>query len=185
MSQKETKGKSSSQGVLLEQNPISKKQRLTELLVDWLLICLYLISLFLVLLIINFIIYKEALPAQGETYSQLIATFTTTIPITFIFAWLDYRWAGSLGKHFAGLTLRFEKPSFARSLGRNFLKFLPWQFGHMSVIRFIFGHFDIFSILCYGLSIGLAIMYLYMGLYRPDKRHLADLLAGSQVVRAD
>lgn len=185
MSQQQRKGQSSSQSILLERNPVSKKQRLTELLVDWLMICLYLISLFLVLLIINFIIYKEALPAQGETYSQFIATFTTTVPITLIFTWLDYRWSGSLGKHFAGLTLRFEKPSFVRSLGRNILKFLPWQLGHMSVIRFIFGYFDIFSIVCYGLSIGLAILYLYMGLYRPDKRHLADFLAGSQVVQVE
>lgn len=167
---------------ILQDNPISKKQRLTELLVDWILICLYLVTLFLIILIINYFIFGEALPVQDELYSQLIATFTTTIPITGIFAWLDYRWAGSLGKQFAGLTVRFKQVSFSRSLVRNVLKFLPWQFGHMAVIHFMYGSVDAFGIISYVLSVGLLIIYLYMGLYRPDKRHLADLVAGSQVV---
>lgn len=168
---------------ILQDNPISKKQRLTELLVDWILICLYLVTLFLIILIINYFIFGEALPVQDELYSQLIATFTTTIPITGIFAWLDYRWAGSLGKQFAGLTVRFKQVSFSRSLVRNVLKFLPWQFGHMAVIHFMYGSVDAFGIISYVLSVGLLIIYLYMGLYRPDKRHLADLVAGSQVVQ--
>ncbi|MGO4928620.1 RDD family protein [Fundicoccus sp. Sow4_D5] len=169
---------------LLAQNPISKKQRLTELLVDWLMICLYLISLFLVMLIVNYFVYGEALPAQDERYSHLIATFTTSVPISLIFAWLDYRWAGTLGKRFAGLTVRFKKLSFGRSLLRNIIKFLPWQFGHMAVIHFMFGEIDAFGIVSYGLSVGLLVLFLYMGLYRLDKRHLADLIAGSQVVQA-
>ena len=75
---------------LLKDNPISKKQRLTELLVDWLMICLYLISLFLIIIVINYFVYGEVFPSQDEQYSQFIATFTTTIPITLAFAWLDY-----------------------------------------------------------------------------------------------
>lgn len=169
---------------LLAKNSISKKQRLTELLVDWLLICLYLISLFLVILIINYFVYGEVFPEQDERYSQLIASFTTTVPITLIFAYLDYRWAGTLGKHFSGLTVHFNKRTFGRSLLRNIIKFLPWQFGHMSVIHFIYGRIDAFGVFTYGLSIGLLLLLLYMGLYREDKRHLADFIAGSQVVQA-
>lgn len=170
---------------LLKDNPISKKQRLTELLVDWLMICLYLISLFLIIIVINYFVYGEVFPSQDEQYSQFIATFTTTIPITLAFAWLDYKYAGSLGKHFAGLRLRFKEASFGRSLLRNVIKFLPWQFGHMSVIHFMFGEIDAFGIICYILSVGLLILYLVMGLYRSDKRHLADMLAGTQVVQAN
>lgn len=169
---------------LLSENPISKKQRLTELLVDWLMICLYLVSLFLVILVINFFVYGDPLPARGERYSQLIATFTTTIPITILFAWMDYRWSGTLGKHFAGLRVHFKQASFGRSLLRNSIKFLPWQFGHMSVIHFMFGSIDAFAMVSYILSIVLLVLLLVMGLYRKDKRHLADLIAGSQVIQA-
>ena len=170
---------------LMSVNPVSKKQRLTELLVDWILICLYLITLFLVMLVINYVAFGKALPDHGELYSQLIATFTTTIPVSIIFAWLDFRWQGSLGKHFAGLRLVFKRPTFGKSLLRNFLKFLPWQLGHVSVIRFMYGKTDFLTIILYLLSIGLLVTYLVMGLGRQDKRHLPDFLASSQVVQVE
>lgn len=170
---------------LMSVNPVSKQQRLTELLVDWILICLYLITLFLVMLLFNYAAFGTALPDHGELYNQLFATFTTTVPVSIIFAWLDYRWQGSLGKHFAGLRVIFKQPTLGKSLLRNFLKFLPWQLGHVAVIRFMYGQTDSLTIILCLLSISLSVTYLVMGLGRQDKRHLPDFLASSQVVQVE
>ncbi|WP_218121436.1 hypothetical protein [Alkalibacterium thalassium] len=67
---------------------------------------------------------------------------------------------------------------------RNTLKFLPWQFGHMSTIYGIYYGFDsLFPVIYLMLSIGLAGKYIVMAFTRKDGRHLADLIAGSMVVK--
>ncbi|SDK71183.1 hypothetical protein SAMN04488098_10545 [Alkalibacterium thalassium] len=71
-----------------------------------------------------------------------------------------------------------------RSMIRNTLKFLPWQFGHMSTIYGIYYGFDsLFPVIYLMLSIGLAGKYIVMAFTRKDGRHLADLIAGSMVVK--
>lgn len=166
---------------LLKENPLSKIQRVTELLVDWLMICLYLIVLFLVVSMFNFFTYGTVFPYYSESTSQMIATFTTTVPITLIFAWMEYRWGGSMGKIYAEQIVYFEKRTFLRSVCRNLIKFTPWQLGHMAVIRFMYHEPDTIAIILFILSIGLMVLFFVMGLWRKDKRHLADLLVGTQV----
>lgn len=161
-------------------NNIPIKKRLIELLVDYLIIIAYLIMLFIVNLGIIFLIFK-GLPEYTELQAQLIATCTSVIPIIFIFSYLDYFKKGSIGKRVSGLKLTYTNYRFSSSLLRNSIKFLPWQLGHVGVIHGVYNDFDLTAIIIANSGTFLGLILLFMGLFRKDKRHLADLIAGTKV----
>ena len=114
-------------------NPIPVKTRRKELIGDWLFISGYLIALFLLAMgFYNLVL--GGIPAFTEAQSQLLAFSTSVLPLTIIFAWLDYR-KGSFGKHWAGLQLVYKYRSFAHSFLRSAIKFFPCQLGHLETIR--------------------------------------------------
>lgn len=166
--------------MLMKNNPISRENRMKELFFDWLVILLYLALLFGVAMTVYLLFFKD-IPKMSELQSQLIALLTSVIPIILIFAYLDYAKDGSIGKRKAGLKLVYKHKSFQASFIRNFIKFLPWQLGHMSTIHGIYTAFDIWAIALFFMSIGFAVLLLLMGILRNDKRHLGDLLAHTQV----
>lgn len=78
-------------------NNIPIKNRLIELLVDYLIIIVYLVLLLIVNLGIILFIFK-GMPKYTEMQAQLIATFTSVIPIILIFhTWIMLK-MGLLGK---------------------------------------------------------------------------------------
>ncbi|TQS71874.1 RDD family protein [Ornithinibacillus gellani] len=161
-------------------NAIPIKKRFIELLVDYLVIVVYLIILFIINLFISFLIFK-GLPEYNEIQAQSIATLTSVIPIIVIFTYLDYVKNGSIGKRVAGLTLTYKHKKISSSLLRNIVKFLPWQMGHIGVIHGIYSNFDMSAILIANSGTILGLILICMGLFRNDKRHLGDLLAGTKV----
>ncbi len=165
---------------MLKENNITWKQRLKELFIDYICILTYLLILFGIAMGIYFIILK-GIPEFNEWQSQLTATVTSVIPIILIFSFLDYT-KGSVGKQKTGLELYYTNKTFIASLVRNIIKFLPWQLGHIGTIRGIYTNFDMLSIVFNICSIVLALVLLVMGLVRRDKRHLGDLIAGTQVL---
>ena len=77
-------------------NPIPAKTRLKELFGDWLFISGYLIALFLLAMgFYNLVL--GGIPAFTEAQIQFLAFSSSVLPLTIIFAWLDYR-KGSFGK---------------------------------------------------------------------------------------
>lgn len=74
------------------------------------------------------------IPAFTEAQSQLLGFSTSVLPLSIIFAWLDYR-KGSFGKRWAGLQLVYNHRSLSHSLLRSTIKLFPWQLGHMGAIR--------------------------------------------------
>ena len=159
-------------------NPLPVKTRLKELIGDWLFISGYLIALFLLAMgFYNLVL--GGIPSFTEAQSQLLAFSSSVLPLSIIFAWLDYR-KGSFGKRWAGLQLVYKHRSFAHSLLRSAIKFFPWQLGHLGAIRSAY-QADALSIFL-STSAGIFfLIFLLMGLLRKDKRHPADLLAGTQV----
>lgn len=157
------------------------KNRLIELLVDYLIIIVYLVLLLIVNLGIILFIFK-GMPKYTEMQAQLIATFTSVIPIILIFSYLDYFKNGSIGKRVSGLKLTYTNQSFSSSLLRNIIKFLPWQLGHVGVIHGIYSDFDMTAIMIASSGTFLGLVLLFMGLFRKDKRHLGDLIAGTKIV---
>lgn len=166
-----------------ENNPIKTSIRLKELLIDYLFILLFLILLFIANLLFYSLVLDE-IPEFTHLQTQLIATFESVLPVIFIFSFLDYKKPfGTFGKRKSNLKVFYKTPSFARSLFRNCIKFLPWQLAHIGVIDGIYTDFSSWSSIIFSnLGILLALILLAMGLFRKDKRHLGDLLAGTQVV---
>ena len=166
--------------MLKEVNNIRIVDRIKELVIDWLVICIYLIILAIISVSFYMIVFK-GIPKTTEVQSQLIATITSVIPIIIIFSILDFR-RGSIGKQKVGLKLYFKKRGFKYSVIRNVLKFLPWQIGHMATIHGVYAGFDsIITIILQIISLTLLVIMFLMGILRKDKRHLGDIVAGTQV----
>ena len=165
---------------ILAINPISFKKRMIEFLFDYLFILAYLGLLFLSSMLI-YIIFFNGVPEFTEMQSQCLAFFTSVLPITLLFTFLDYTNNGSFGKAKAGLQLVYQKKTVQASLIRNSIKFLPWQIGHMGTIHGFYSEFDFLSIILSILATLLAVDLLAMVVFRKDKRHLGDLIAHTQV----
>lgn len=165
---------------MLAINPISFKKRMIELLFDYLFILAYLALLFFGSMLF-YIIFFNGIPEFTEIQSQWIAFFTSVLPITILFTFLDYAKNGSFGKVKAGLELVYQKKTVQASLIRNVIKFLPWQLGHMGTIHGFYSNFDGLSIILSISATLLAVVLLVMTMFRKDKRHLGDLLAHTQV----
>ena len=161
-------------------NPIPVKKRMIELLFDYFFILAYLILLALGSFV-YYLIFQNGMQQPTEFESQSITFFTSVLPITLIFTYLDYIKNGSFGKKKAELQLVYEKKTVQASLIRNAIKFLPWQLGHMGTIHGVYSDFDLISIILSSLATLLALLLLAMAIFRKDKRHLGDLLAHTQV----
>ena len=161
-------------------NPIPFKKRMIEFLFDYLFILAYLVLLFLSSMLI-YIIFFYGVPEFAEIQSQWLVFFTSVLPITLLFTFLDYKNYGSFGKVKAGLELVYQKKTVQASLIRNVIKFLPWQLGHMGTIHGLYSDFDVLSIILSFSATLLAVLLLAMTMFRKDKRHLGDLLAHTQV----
>ena len=82
---------------ILAINSISFKKRMIELLFDYLFILAYLALLFLGSMLF-YIIFFNDIPEFTEIQSQCLAFFTSVLPITLLFTFLDYTNNGSFGK---------------------------------------------------------------------------------------
>ena len=162
-----------------QNNPIPFTARIKELCIDWLVISAYLLCLFAVSIACYFITLG-GIPTFSELHSQLIATFASVLVVVALFTHLDFK-GGSIGKRTAGLEIYFAHRSFSRSLVRNSVKFFPWQIGHMAVIHGVYTEFDTMSIVLSLISCILLVIMFLMGTMRRDRRHLGDILAGTQV----
>ena len=165
---------------MLAINSISFKKRMIELLFDYLFILAYLALLFLCSMLF-YIIFSNGIPEFTEIQSQCLVFFTSVLPVTLLFTFLDYTKNGSFGKTKAGLQLVYKKKTVQASLLRNTIKFLPWQIGHMGTIHGFYSEFDSLSIILSFLATLLAVALLAMMVFRKDKRHLGDLIAHTQV----
>ncbi len=102
--------------------------------------------------------------------SQWLVFFTSVLPITLLFTFLDYKNDGSFGK--VKLDLNFYQKKNSAGLIRNVIKFLPWQLGHMGTIHGLYSDFDVVSIILSNSATLLAVLLLAMTIFRKDKRHL-------------
>lgn len=159
------------------------KLRLKALFIDYLCIIVYLFVLFAVTMSIYFIFF-DGIPEFTEEKSQWIALLTTVLPITIYFTIQESgKEFASLGKKRVGLKLKYLENPIYSSIIRNILKFLPWQLGHIAVIKGIYNGFgSYFVMIAYVLSILLPFIYIAMVLFRKDHRHIPDILSKSYVI---
>jgi uncharacterized RDD family membrane protein YckC len=172
--------------VILEMKSVAGaklKIRIRALLWDWIFISLYLIALLFVTLLFYYFVLGS-IPIFSETQSQWVAFMASILPIICIFTfWECKRPYASIGKRNIGLMVRYRHSPIRGSIIRNILKFLPWQLGHMATIRGMYsGYESTLTLVLYGLSVLLPLVYILMVATRKDHRHLPDIMAGSFVV---
>ncbi|MEC6748179.1 RDD family protein [Marinilactibacillus sp. XAAS-LB27] len=168
-----------------KQNQIKFNLRIKEIVIDYVIILVFLSAVLLLNVTFYFLILGR-IPELTMQASQIVATVETVVPVILIFSILDYRAPyGSCGKRKVGLKLIYIKRNYWRSLLRNAVKFLPWQLAHIGVIEGIYTEFSTLGSIIYtNAGILLALILFGMGVFRKDKRHLGDLLAGTQVVQS-
>lgn len=137
-------------------NGVTSKLRLKALLIDYLCILAYLVTFFL-LTMSTYTFHLNRIPEFTETQSQWITSLTTVFPITIYFILKEARKPyASFGKEKAGLKVNYIGNPVQGSTIRNIMKFLSWQFGHLSVTKaidigfgsmFVFVFFGLFLIL--------------------------------------
>ncbi|MCW6663393.1 RDD family protein [Aerococcaceae bacterium NML190073] len=164
----------------LKPNPIQLKDRVWALLIDWAVICLYLIFLFVGFTILYTALFGTIFVSFDEGVTQVISFVTSVLPVTIAFAVMDYR-GGTIGKRKRGLTVAFRQRSFGASLLRNVVKFLPWQLGHMTAIHAIYHPENMLWLVILNVLTYSILLLMLMALWRQDKRHLADFVAGTQI----
>lgn len=158
------------------------KQRFQALVIDFFYILAYLLLLFIVVIsFYHFVL--EVTPLFDERTSQWISFLTTVFPIIIFFSIKEAKKPyASPGKKKVGLRVFYRSNPIRSSVVRNTFKFLPWQFGHFSVIRGIYDGFDsAYVLIFYGLAVILPIVYILMVLFRKDHQHLPDLVSGSWI----
>ena len=113
------------------------KLRFKALFIDYSCIVAYLLVLMGVAMACYRLFFVEV-PAFTALQSQLIAFFTSVLPVMGWFAFMESRNDfASLGKRKVGIQVKyvkFDKNPLASSILRNALKVLPWQLAHMAVI---------------------------------------------------
>lgn len=166
---------------MLKNNPLPLRRRLLEIFYDYLVILAYLLLLFSLTMTVYLIVLGK-IPTFGLWQSQLLATFTSVIPVILLFSFQDSR-SGTWGKQKAGLEIVYQKSPLRSALIRNSIKFLPWQLGHMGTIVGIYSNYqDPMAYIFSFLSLSFLLLLLAMTFVRKDKRHLGDLLAKTQVL---
>lgn len=158
------------------------KKRFLALLIDYIVIWIYLILLFFLFAMI-YAVFLDGVPTFNETTSHLMALFTTVVPVTVIFSYMEYKHPyATVGKRRMGLKVAYKNLSYGNSLLRNALKFLPWHIGHTGVIRGMYQDYSTFWFMVSNIGFLLAILYICMVLFNKNFKHIPDLVSGSKVV---
>lgn len=159
-------------------------RRLQALALDWLVICGYLVVLALVAMFFYFLLL-DGIPKFNVWQSQLLATFTTVVPVLSWFAVKEAQIPfATFGKSEMEITVKYTRNPWISAFIRNILKFLPWQLAHMGVIGGIYSEWEnpaaSFTVL---VSLFLALTYVLQVIVTPSHRHLPDLVAGTRIER--
>lgn len=157
------------------------KKRFMALAIDYIVIWIYLILLFLFFAVI-YMIVLDSIPVFTETASHLMSLFTTVIPAVIAFSIMEYKYPyGTLGKRRMGLEVSYKNRTYGNSLLRNALKFLPWHIGHTGVIRAMYHDYSTLWFMVANIGILLAVIYIFMVLFGKNFKHIPDVIAGTKV----
>lgn len=170
----------------LDATTVRPARRLRSWLWDYLVI---LVWLAIVLLVIGVPQALGWLDLSAIWSNQIVADVAVTV-LTVIPFWryLVITEAGpshaTWGKRRAGLAVAADPvPTVGRVAFRNLIKVLPWQFGHLSAMRFATGEVTVFAVVAYVVAMVLLVAVALPPLL--GRRGLHDLAAGTRVVAVD
>lgn len=169
--------------------------RIAAFLLDYLIIAAYIIVLIVVSVLLGLGPLRQAFQGlfANPNSSELSAFLLLVLPVILYFALFESStWQATCGKRKVGLRVtdtHGERLSFARSLVRSLIKFLPWELTHACLWRIPGWPFNPQTPSPI-ISAGLVLVWVIAGAYvislLVSKKHqtLYDLIAGSYVVLA-
>ena len=156
-----------------------KVRRFKAFLIDYALISVYLLLLLLGNYVFNPSVFESGI-SDSQIDTQLIATFSSVLPIVLVFSWLEAFYGGTVGKQIMAIQVRFSSYRFRRSLLRNVLKFLPWQMGHVATIYAFYEGTDSRFIFLTVVNGVLLMVYLVGYIWVPP--YIPDVLSGATFI---
>lgn len=160
-------------------------RRFLALLIDFVLVILWGVLLFLV----SSIVYLQVLngaPVFDELGMNLIS-LTMIVPVVLYSIIMEStKKNGTVGKRIERLKVssaRNDILSFKQIVIRNVVKYFPWQFGHMIIFRGIALKWEISVFWMFMLIVAnlLPIIWIMVVVIRKDHRGIHDLIAGTRV----
>lgn len=165
---------------MIKNNPITAKQRLKAILIDYLVILVYLMLLFLIMTAFYVLVLKE-IPRFTEIQTHWISFLTTVFPTILFFTIIDLK-QPSPGKQRTNLIIHYQHKSISAALIRNIIKFLPWQIAHWGIVHGMYHQFNLLSIILMNMGFLFLLFLIGQALFTKNKRHLGDYLAQTQVI---
>ncbi|CAM2906201.1 RDD family protein [Paenibacillus sediminis] len=168
--------------------PATFTERLTAFLIDYLLILLYLIMLF----VFGFFLFPSIQQLfTGSLYrAQFFGFLFVTLPVSVYYIIMDSNIVKcSVGKRLRKIRVvnQFgQSPNLLQSAARTFLKFIPWEMSHFLVYRLVSIGENVVPIRYYvigGYIYLLIFIYIFTAIFSKRKRSLYDMLSNTYVIR--
>ncbi|MCE7984441.1 MAG: RDD family protein [Caldilinea sp. CFX5] len=164
--------------------------RVAAFALDYLLIAIYLVVLFVIGLALDLAWPTLQLTLfAGPTSGHIVSFLLVTLPVSLYFALSEASaQQATWGKRKMGLQVTDtagRRLSLARSLGRTVLKFIPWELAHTLIWQVRFAPADEGA----WISAGFVLVWVLVGanlvslLLRKNHQTLYDWLAGAYVIR--
>jgi uncharacterized RDD family membrane protein YckC len=163
-------------------------KRVGAFALDYIIILGYLLGLFLISLLINTLFDANQWLFADRIRAQFVSFLMVTLPITLYFAISESSpRQATWGKGRLKIKVvdrRGNQVGFWRSLGRNLLKFVPWEISHTLIWEIYFSP----QTEAVWLSYGFALVYLLIGLnigglvITRTRQTLYDLLTHTYVI---
>ncbi|WP_411842331.1 RDD family protein [Salinicoccus sp. HZC-1] len=162
--------------------------RLKAFLFDYIIILMYL--LFIVMISVVFVPALQKLFIHSVPVSQLTTFLLVTFPVVLYFSFFDSKFSkGSFGKRKTGLKVVDSKGarlSFLHSLGRNLVKFVPWEFGHYTAFKMAYlgeGGVPPVDWITGILTYVLIFAYILTAIYTKKKQSVYDIAVNTYVIK--
>lgn len=165
------------------------RARIFAFAIDYIVIAIYLIVLITLSLIVNSVfpgITQQLF--NNPVSSHITGFFILTLPVLLYFALFESSsWQGTWGKrrqHLKVIQTNGERLTRPRALGRNLLKFIPWELAHACIWQISFSEQEPSLVITAGfilvwILVGANIVSLWIS---PRNQTLYDWIAGTYVV---
>lgn len=161
------------------------QRRVNVMLIDFIIALVY-STLIMLLIVVISVGVLDGIPRFSYLQLQTLAIFTLTMPLILLFTLLEMLEPyGTFGKRIHGMRLNYQQTAFISSFLRNFFKFIPWMFIQAGIIGLFYASSVWVDVTLIVIGIVYAAINIRMMYVREDGRHVADIVAGTYVLKRE
>ncbi|HEY5806115.1 MAG TPA: RDD family protein [Candidatus Saccharimonadales bacterium] len=168
----------------------SPLRRVIAFSIDWGLIAAYVLTLFGIATAWSGGVPSPSLPYNALQH-ELLGFIVLTLPVVTYFAASEYRSGQTLGKYIMRIrvtTQQGKQLSLRQAIGRNVLKFIPWEMAHFCVHHFVAANLEnrepgAITIIVLIMTYVLVALYLGTLFWSGNHRPIYDRLVDLKVIR--